>query len=446
MIQSFLLAWKQIVNNKLHSGLNIAMFALSVGMITLLLLAQKGFQDKAEKNLAGIDFIISAKGSPLQIVLCNMYHADVPTGNVELGDIKPFLNSKHPLIENAIPVSVGDNVRGYRLIGTNTDFVDLYGGKIKEGRLFAREGEVILGAVVAKKAHIHAGETVYSIHGLLNNSELGHKDPLMVTGVLEYTGTVLDRLVLTPSETIWALHDHHDHDHGADGDEAHEHHDHDHSGHDHDHDHSHDFTGNIPDPPAERELANRDEMMDMPDKEITALLIKFAKQNHQVLNMGRSINERTKAQAIYPPIVMNTLYERMGGVIKILYILGGMIAFISFIGILFSLIQGLKERRYELALIRVMGALPGKLFSLIIAESLLISIIGWIIGTLAALFIYYGINQISISKYGYSLSQVWWTPELWYLLIASLVLGIIAGLWPAWQAYKHPVSQTLGGG
>jgi putative ABC transport system permease protein len=123
------IAWKNIFHKPLSALFTVLLFGLGVGMAIFLLLLNTQLQHNFEKNLAGIDLVVGAKGSPLQLILSGMFHIDSPTGNISLQAAKPFLNPKHPIIKKAVPISLGDTYKGFRIVGTNTDFVDLYQGK-----------------------------------------------------------------------------------------------------------------------------------------------------------------------------------------------------------------------------------------------------------------------------------------------------------------------------
>ena len=113
------ISWKNILFRPFNTLLIIILFALGIGLISFLLLIEKQIQDKFEKNQAGIQLVVGAKGSPLQLILCSMYHIDAPTGNILLKDAAPFLNPKHPIIAKAVPLSLGDSYNGHRIVGTN---------------------------------------------------------------------------------------------------------------------------------------------------------------------------------------------------------------------------------------------------------------------------------------------------------------------------------------
>lgn len=126
------LAWRNIISNPLNLLMSIILFGLGVGLISFLLLFNTQLKDKFDKNLAEIDLVVGAKGSPLQMILCNMYHIDNPTGNIPIKNAAPLLKDLHPLIKKAIPLSLGDNYKSYRIVGSNHDIVELYGGNSRK--------------------------------------------------------------------------------------------------------------------------------------------------------------------------------------------------------------------------------------------------------------------------------------------------------------------------
>ncbi|MCB0664330.1 MAG: hypothetical protein KDC80_00840, partial [Saprospiraceae bacterium] len=144
-MKTLILSWKNLVNRPLGMLLSVLLFALGVGLISLLLLLNSQLEEKFEKNLAGIDLVVGAKGSPLQLILCSMYHIDAPTGNIDIKEASPFLRPGHPLISMAVPLSLGDNYRNFRIVGTNSEFLDLYAAKVGEGKLFEEHFDVTIG-------------------------------------------------------------------------------------------------------------------------------------------------------------------------------------------------------------------------------------------------------------------------------------------------------------
>lgn len=451
------LSWKNIINNRLSTTLSLVLFALGVGLISLLLTLNKQVEEKFQKNLAGINMVIGAKGSPLQLILCNMYHIDNPTGNISIKDAKPFMRPGHPLIEKSIPISVGDSHKGYRIVGTTTDVLDLYEGEISQGKIWEHPMEVTVGATVAANLKLKLGDEFKSSHGLIEDPNLVHDDAhsLRVAGILKPSGSVLDQLILTSTASVWNVHDHgaheggttedahvghnhDDHDHDGDGhpDHAPEDHD-DHAGHDHhNHDHDNDADASVEAPP----------LWEMEDKEITALLVKFKGNNFRTLNLPRNINENTNLQAAIPAMEINRLYSMMGVGMDALEWLARIIVFVSGLSIFISLFSSLRERKYELALMRVMGATPGKIFILIILEGLLLAFLGYILGILLSHLSMGLLGDYMSDEYKYSFQAWSFLKEEGYLLIGALVIGFVAAIIPAIQARNTDISETLSKG
>lgn len=422
------LSWKNLTFKPLSTLLSIVLFALGVGLVALLFLLQKQVEDNFEKNLAGIDLVIGAKGSPLQLILSSMYHLDAPTGNISIAEVKPFLNPKHPLIETSIPLSLGDSYRTFRIVGTTPNILDFYGVSLASGKAWAQNFEVVIGNTVAQKLGLTLGATFSSSHGFLEDENLGHEHTAFkVVGILATSGTVLDQLILTTNQSYWLTHEHDAASEAAPMEEDHA--DHDHADHDHDHASPSAIVPSLLEEPGE--------------KEITALLIKFKGRNFQALNMQRSINENTDLQAATPAIEINRLYSLMDTGEKALRILAFVIIFVSGLSIFISLFASLKERQYELALLRVMGGSRGTLFTLIILEGLLLALLGCVFGLLLS----HGGMQLfagALEKaYGYTFSGWTFLPQEWYLVGGSLLLGLVAAILPAIKASRTDISETL---
>lgn len=463
------LAWKNTRHNPLNLLMGLILFALGIGLISYLLLLNTQLNEKFEANLAGVDLVIGAKGSPLQLILCNMYHIDNPTGNINISEAKAFLNPRHPLVKLAVPLSLGDNYRSYRIVGTSYDILKLYNAKIGTGKLYEHDLEVTIGRQVADATGLKIGDTFKSSHGLVEDENLSHDhSAFKVVGVLAPSGTVIDQLILTNTSTVWAVHDHdesshedhdnkstdesnhdekgHNHD-GHDHDDAqHVHdedsHDHDHAGHDHSsHEDHEDHNGGHHDHTHDNSTAD---LLNHLDKQITGILIQYkSKTNFQALSMPRNINENTNMQAAAPAYEISKLRNMIGIGTEGIRLIALLIALVSAISIFISLYRSMKERKYELALMRVMGGSRTKLFLLVILEGLILAILGWIIGTVLA---HLGIEftaRYLMEDFRYSFTGYRFLVQEWYLLFASLGIGFVAAVIPAWQASKTDINETL---
>ena len=424
------LAWRNMVYRPLNSGLSILLLALGVGLISLLLLLQKQLNENFDKNLAGVDLVVGAKGSPLQMILSSMYHIDAPTGNVTLEQVRPFLNPAHPLIEEAVPISLGDNYLGFRIVGSTPNLLGWYEAEIGSGRLYEQDLEAVIGADVANISELQIGDVFSSSHGLLTDDELAeeHDHDFKVVGILEPSGTALDKLVLVTNQSYWVMHgDHEGHDHG------------DHEGHDHD-----DHEGHDHDAPSPKRLIQAADLLEEdPTQEVTSVLLRFKGHNFQALNMGRNINENTDLQAATPAIEISRIRDQFSRGEQILRLLAIVIIVVSGISVFISLFTSLRDRRYELALMRSMGGGRDTVFGLILFEGLLLGFLGFIVGIVLGHLIMQMIGSSLESSYGYNFSGWQWMKQEWLLLLAALLIGFLAALIPALQASKTDIADTL---
>lgn len=412
----FQLSWKNLTNKPLSLALNLILFALGTGLISLLLLLSSQLQEKFDKNLAGIDLVIGAKGSPLQLILCSMYHVDTPTGNISIKEAKPFMRSGHPLIKLAVPLSMGDNYKNYRIVGTTHDILTLYNAEVQEGKKWEKTWETTIGAAVASTLGLKIGDRFQSSHGFASDMDMAHEGDFIVVGILKPSGSVADQLILTNTQTIWAVHEHAA-EATSDTIIAHE--------------------------------AHTDDsrpLIEYEDKDITSLLIQFKSRNYMTLNMGRSINENTDMQAAMPAFEINRLYANMGVGVDALQALAFAIILVSGLSIFISLFSSLKERRYELALMRVMGASRSRLFFLIILEGLLLAVLGCILGLLLSHGGMAILSGLMKDAYRYAFSGWVFLNEEVILLAGALGIGILAAVIPAIMAGQTDISETLAEG
>ncbi|MGB0864798.1 MAG: ABC transporter permease [Saprospiraceae bacterium] len=427
------LSWKNILIKPLSTTLSLVLFALGVGIITLLMLINNQVQEKFEKNLAGVDMVVGAKGSPLQLILSSIYHIDYPTGNISLREAA--IIKKHPriapLVEKTIPLALGDSYKTFRIVGTEHSYVELYDSAAAANTaLWSKDMEVTLGAKVAKELNLKVGEEFFSAHGFMAEAHSHEESPLRIVSILPKTNTVLDQLILTNINTIRLLHkepeiefDEEDEEDNHKGHDDHEHHSHD--------DHSH------------NEASKEPVDMDDPKQGLTSMLVFFRTPMGNIM-LPNFINQNTNMQTAAPAFETNRLYEMMGVGTDALRILAFVIIFISGLSVFISLFNSLKDRKYELALMRVMGASRLKLFFLIILEGLMIAILGYILGLLLShggMSIFSGAAE---EAYQYSFDGWRFLKEEVYILLGALAIGIVAALIPALMVYKTDISETLG--
>ncbi|MEZ4886057.1 MAG: ABC transporter permease [Chitinophagales bacterium] len=427
------LSWSNLRAKPLNTFLSLLLLTLGVALVSMLLILNKQLDEQFKRNISGIDMVVGAKGSPLQLILSSVYHIDNPTGNISLEEAESLL--KNPIIQQAIPLAYGDSYKGYRIVGTNKDYPEHYGIALKEGKLWTKEYEVTAGAVVAKNLGLKIGDHFHSAHGLVENAPNHEDAEYKVVGIFDHNNSVIDQLLLTDITSVWAIHEHGDeHENenenveGHDEEGVHEEHTHE-----HEHQHSNTEEGISKLIPGIETLEG---------KEITAMLVKF-KNKMGVMTVPRMVNEKTSMQAAVPAIEVNRLFTLMGVGMDTLRAIAFFIIIVSGISVFVSLFNSLKERKYELALMRSMGASRTKLFLLVLLEGLILSLIGFVLGMLTSRLGLYFLSGLMQSNYHYGLEAGQFLPQEGVLFIATIGIGIVAALLPALQAFNMNISKTL---
>ena len=433
------LAWKNIWFKPLNTILSILLLTASVAIITVLILVEKQFEEKYQSNLDGVDLVLGAQGSPLQLVLSSVYQVDDPTGNISYDSVKVWM--KHPYVKKAIPLAYGDNYVGFKIVGTTSDYLEKYQAKIADGKVFENNFEVVVGAEVAEKLNIKRGDTFKGTHGSAAEGEVHEHGEYVVVGIASKTGKVIDNLILSNIPTVWQMHHEVGHeetheevaDNPAHGEEGHVHHEeevvaenpaHGEEGHVHD-EHESDMT------------------IDEPNMEITSVLIEF-KNKMGVFMWPNLIAQNTKMQAALPTYQMNRLFDMFGVGLNALKYLAFGIMLISGISIFIALFNTLKERKAEFALMRVNGAKRRQLLLVVLYESILLCVVGYLFGTILGRVGIVLLSKASESdfKLGFNPMEIIWEKE-GLLFGLTLLVGLIAALIPAIKAYTLNISKTL---
>jgi putative ABC transport system permease protein len=413
---------------------NVLLLAMGIAVILTMIHLNDQLDKRFSKDLQGIDLVVSGKGSPLQIILSSVFHIDIPTGNIPLDEA--YKLKTNPLIKSAIPVALGDNYNGYRIVGTNRDYIAHYKGELALGSLFSDEMQVVLGSEVAAKYKNKVGDKIVGAHGLVKSDDLHADHPYTVVGILKPTGTILDRLVLTPVESVWHVHEeHHHHDHQAEREHHHKEAVHDHEGHE-DHDaheagHHHDHE----------EVESHEG-----EREITALLISY-KSPLAAAQLPRLINGSSSMQAASPASEVARLNKLLGTGGDILSAFGILLIGFSAFGLFITLYNAVNERKYDIALMRSLGATRGRIFQFIMTEVLALGLAGSVIGiVLTQIFLKATAIWIYTTKHiALDPAPIIGIPEA-CIILAALGISILAGLIPAVKAYRTNIVKILGQG
>jgi putative ABC transport system permease protein len=440
------LAWAYLKDRAGTTALNILLLALGVATIVALLLFANQFDKRLQRDLAGIDMVVGAKGSPMQLILSSVFHADTPTGNISLAEAQSIRDN--PLVERAIPLGLGDNFRGYRIVGTETALVGLYGARPAQGRLWTERKafEAVVGADVAKRLGMQVGTQFVGSHGLTDGGHVHAEQTYTVVGILAPTGAVVDRLILTAMESVWQAHaEHatHDHDHEGEahdhGKEEHDHghdHGHDHTDHGHDHDHDHDHAK----PATETGLLD-DSARDV-SQEVTALLVSY-KSPLAAVRLPMSINRNTNMQSAVPALEAARLFNLIGIGLDTLRGFALLLILTSALGIFVALTSSLAQREGDIAMLRTMGATRGRVFGQILLEGVLLAAIGALLGLLIG----HGALELAArlipGAADAGLTGLTWVPGEALVVLGALALGAISALIPAIRAYRSDIAATL---
>jgi putative ABC transport system permease protein len=421
----FKISWSNLRDKPLSSFLSGLLMTLGIAIISLLLLLNKQLDEQFRKNIRGIDMVLGAKGSPLQLILSSIYQIDSPVGNIPLAEAERL--TRNPMIKTAIPLALGDNYRSFRIVGTDKQYLDHYEVTVGRGKLFAQPLECVIGPRVAQVTGLKIGDTFAGSHGLDEAGEAHEDAKYKVVGILNPSNSVADQLILTPVASVWAIHDEHGHEEHADEHEAEataggaaveEEHDHEHEGHDHEEGETHEE-----------------------EREITSMLIKF--RNPMGMMLARGINTNSKLQAAMPNIEVNRLFDLLGVGVETLRYLALAIILVAGISVFVSLYNSLKERRYEMALMLSMGATRTQLFLMLLLEGLVLALIGFVAGLILSRLSLWAISGYVQGNYHYDLTNFSILSEEWYILAAAVIIGLVAAALPALGVYRMNISRTL---
>ncbi|WP_420317922.1 ABC transporter permease [Ekhidna sp.] len=408
----FSLSVKNVIAKPLSSILSVLLFGFGVAIIVSILLTSSFLKNEINKNAQGIDLVVGAKGSPLQIILASIFHIDYPTGNISLRDANNLTRNR--LVASAVPLSLGDSYLGYRIVGTTKAYAELYDASIEKGEWFGEGMTATVGASIAKNLGIQMGDKLASAHGLAEGAGGHEEHPFTVVGIMESTGSVLDQLILVSMQSVWEVHgDHEEHDHEE--------------GSDH---HEIISLERIGVEVTKEQLENED---------ITSLLIKY-RSPMAAVQLPRIVNGTSNLQAASPPYETARLFNIIGVGVDVVNVLGLVIIILSATSVFIALINSLKERKYELAIMRSMGASQMKVFVLILMEGITLTLIGSAFG--------FGLAHLGFIVLANSMEQIqaggmFFVAEEYKVMLGSLTVGIFASIIPAFLAYKSDISETL---
>ena len=373
--------------------MSILLMILGVTIITLSVLVNQITKNTFTKNNPNLDVVVGAKGSPLQLVLSSIHHIDIPTGNISYKNAKKIM--KHPAIKFGVPISLGDNFQNYRIVGTDKKFLKLYDAELEIGSIWEKPMQSVIGSNVANFTKLKIDKFFVGSHGLIDTGDIHSEQPYKVVGILKKTGTILDNLIITSLDSVWNLH------------------------------------------------SNQNDILKNSDNlEVTALLLKY-KNKTSVFSFPRLINKNTSMQAASPNLEISKLFKLTGGAHKIINYLSIIIVSLSFAGILFTLLNNINERKYDLAILRTLGFTRERIFSIILIEGMTISILGSFIGLILGGIVYKCIEFFSLLGRNIVTGQLNFIYEILTIWFVILIISFLTCLIPGIKVYKQNIRNTL---
>jgi putative ABC transport system permease protein len=387
-----------LLASPLAAVLNVLMLSLGLAAVTLLITVGGQLEHAFERDVAGIDAVVGAKGSPLQLILAGVFHLDAPPGNVSLASVNALV--RHPQVAMVIPLSLGDSVGGFRIVGTTPDYLGLYGAHAAVGRVWKSPLEVVLGAQTARQLAMGVGSRFVGQHGLGGGGHAHGDHPFEVTGVLAPCECVLDRLVLTGSDSVWRVH--------------------------------------------EDALAmdDDDRAALVAEREVTLALIRY-RTPLATLSFPRWVNGQTEMQAASPALEITRLLRLVGVGADVLRGFTAVLLAVAGLSVWMALWTAVEQRRADLALLRMLGAPPVRLGALIWLEAVWLAAVSSVIGLVLGHALTQGVAALLAAERAVPLSGWVWMPGEWAVPLLALGVATLAAAVPLVRGYRIDVADLL---
>jgi putative ABC transport system permease protein len=397
-MKTLFFAWRYLWSRPLGAALNVLLLSLGLASITFLLLVGHQLNQAFERDLAGIDVVVGAKGSPMQLILSGVLHMDVPPGNIPLQAVQKL--ERHPMVDSIIPLSLGDNYQGFRIVGTSPAYITHYQVRVAQGSVWQEPLQAVVGASVAQKLGLKLGDTFAGSHGLGNGGHIHGDSRYTVVGVLETSGSVLDRLILTDTASVWKVHE----DYLAEDEE-------------------------------DRAILEQ-------EREITMALVRY-NTPMAALHFPRFVNTSTEMQAAAPALEITRLLTMLGLGTDVLRAFAAVLLLTAGLSVFIALWSAVRERKADLALLRMLGAPPHKVALLLLTESLWLALLASLLGVLLGQGCAAGLAALLQLDQSLLLGGMAWPQDLWLVPVLAMLVSVLSALLPAWGAYRVSVFELL---
>lgn len=393
------LAWRYLWARPLATVLHLVLLTLGLASICFMVLVTAQVDRAFQRDLAGIDVVVGAKGSPMQLILAGVFHIDVPPGNIKLADVQAL--ARHPHVAQVIPLSLGDSFRSTRIVGTTPAWLEHYKLLLSHGRIWSEPMEAVVGARAARELGLAPGTSFVGGHGLGASGQTHGDSPYRVTGVLADCGCVADRLILTSTESVWHVH------------EAH--------------------------PAGGKEEDHVDEDA---DREVTMALLRY-RTPLAAVSFPRYVNSETSMQAAAPAIEVTRLLRLLGVGSEVLQGVAAVLLLTAALSVFIALWSAVRERRADLAMLRMLGATPAKVAGLLLAEALWLALLASVLGLALGHGLTALVGAALAAQQSMPVSGAVWVADEALVPMAAVLTAGLAALIPAVSAYRVDVAQLL---
>jgi putative ABC transport system permease protein len=382
-------------------ALSTTITALSIALAGGLLMSVWVVKEQSQRTFTqvntGFDAVLGARGSKLQLVLNAIFHLEASPGNLAAADYQYI--KRHPAVKLAIPIAVGDNLRGYRIVGTIPELftdVEYAPGRhfaLSSGKLFdPAEKEAVVGSFAARKLGLAVGDTFHPFHGLIYDERNQHAETYHVAGILAPSNTPADKVVWIPIHGLQTM-----------------------SGHD---------------PKAATD--------------VSAVLVQLRSPSAGFM-LDIMYNKQGNRLTFAYPIgaIMAELFQKIGWFDKVLSLVAYLVAVVSAAGVLVAIYNSMAARRRDIAILRALGAGRLFLFGAVVLEATAIGVIGMAVSFAAYAGIVSAVAVIIQAQTGVLLEAFAYSPVMLWAPLGMIALCAVCGLLPAWKAYRTDVAENL---
>lgn len=392
-----LLVYRSLRQHALSTVVTAASIALAAGLLMTVWVVKTQARAAFADTTSGFDAVLGARGSRLQLVLNALFHLDASPGNIPESEYEKI--RRHPAVKFAVPIAVGDSHAGWRIVGTTPE---LFGVELPDGRSYQLEPggrlfepgthEAVIGSVVAERLGWDVGSHFHPEHGLAAEGAHEHEEDYTVVGRLQPTNTPVDRVIWIPLRGVQTM-----------------------SGH-----------------------------SEQASSEISAVLLQFRAPTAGMM-LDRQINRTGGTLTLAFPVgaVVAELFNRMGWIERLLGLVAYLVALVAAASVLASIHSSMHARRRDLAILRALGARRRTLFGMVVSEAAVIGALGSVIGLGVYVILLGGVAQVLRAQTGVALDVTFVEPVLWRVPLGLTALAALAGLVPAWAAYRTPVADNL---